>query len=192
VLGILPGTIGTIQATEAIKLIIGIGRPLIGRLLLYDALEMIMDEVRLHKNTDCVICGQNPTVTKLIDYEEFCGMPMNDREDDETGRADWDITVQELHAKLASGDHFRLIDVREDFEWDIVHINEAELIPMGKLPSHMSEFDSTDEYVMMCRTGARSAQMVQLLASAGISRVKNLKGGIRAWAQEIDTNLPIY
>ena len=192
VLGILPGTIGTIQATETIKLIVGIGEPLIGRLLLYDALEMTMDEVRLHKNPDCPICGQNQTVTELIDYEEFCGMPMHDREDNGESGEDWDISVQELQAKMEADDKFRLIDVREDFEWDIVHLDKAELIPMGKLPGQMSEFDSTGEFVMMCRTGARSAQMVQLLTSAGISRVRNLKGGIRAWAQEIDPSLPIY
>ena len=193
VLGILPGTIGTIQATEAIKLIVGIGDPLIGRLLLYDALDMTMDEVQLHKNRDCLICGSNPTVTKLVDYEQFCGMPMHDQ-DEQDGKSDesWDITVQELHTKLESGDRLRVIDVREEFEWDIVHLDEAELIPMGKLPAHLSEFDSTDEFVMMCRTGARSAQMLQLLVSAGITRVSNLKGGIRAWAEEIDPKLPIY
>ena len=192
VLGILPGTIGTIQATEALKIILGIGNPLIGRLLLYDALEMTMDEVRLHKNPDCVICSQNPTVTKLIDYEQFCGIPMHDHEDDGAAGGDWDITAQELRDKLDSGERFRLIDVREDFEWDIVHLEEAELMPMGTFPAHMSEFDSTDEFVVMCRTGARSAQMLQLLVSAGITRVRNLKGGIRGWAQEIDPSLPVY
>ena len=192
VLGILPGTIGTIQATEAIKLIVGIGDPLIGRLLLYDALEMTMDEVRLHKNPDCLVCSPNPTVTQLIDYEEFCGMPMHDHDGDGAAGDGWDISVQELQAKLDAGDNFRLIDVREDFEWDIVHLNEAELIPMGKLPAKMSDFDSTDEFVMMCRTGGRSAQMLQLMVSAGVSKVRNLKGGIRAWAQEIDPRLPIY
>lgn len=193
VLGILPGTIGTIQSTEAIKLIIGIGQPLIGKLLLYDALEMSMDEVRLKKNPDCVICSANPTVTTLIDYEQFCGMPIHDHEDEEGAAGDeWDITVADLKRRFDAGEKFRLVDVREDFEWDIVHLPEAELIPMGDLPARLSELDSTEEYVLMCRTGGRSAQMVALLISAGITRVKNLKGGIRAWATEIDPNLPIY
>ncbi len=193
VLGILPGTIGTIQSTEAIKLIIGIGEPLIGKLLLYDALEMSIDEVRLKKNPDCAICGANPTVAELIDYEQFCGMPLHDHEDEEgTAGEGWDITVTDLKSRFEAGEKFRLLDVREDFEWDIVHLPEAELIPMGDLPARMSELDSAGEYVLMCRTGMRSAQMLQLLVSAGITRVKNLKGGIRAWATEIDPNLPIY
>ncbi|MCH2538916.1 MAG: molybdopterin-synthase adenylyltransferase MoeB [Anaerolineales bacterium] len=192
VLGILPGTIGTIQSTEAIKLIIGIGRPLIGKLLLYDALEMSIDEVRLKKNPDCVICGTRPTVTELIDYEQFCGMPLHDHNDAGTAGEEWDITVADLKNRFDSGEKFRLLDVREDYEWDIVHLPEAELIPMGELPARLSELDSTDEYVVMCRTGVRSAQMLALLTNAGITRVKNLKGGIRAWATEIDSELPIY
>ena len=192
VLGILPGTIGTIQSTEAIKLIIGIGRPLIGKLLLYDALEMSIDEVRLKKNPDCVICGTSPTVTELIDYEQFCGMPLHDHNDAGTAGEEWDITVADLKNRFDTGEKFRLLDVREDYEWDIVHLPEAELIPMGELPARLSELDSTDEYVVMCRTGVRSAQMLALLTNAGITRVKNLKGGIRAWATEIDPELPIY
>ncbi len=192
VLGILPGTIGTMQATEAIKLIVGIGEPLIGKLLLYDALAMSVDIVRLKKSPDCVICGSQPTITKLIDYEEFCGMPLHDHTDEEGAGEEWDITVTQLKNKFDAGDKIRLIDVREDFEWDIVHLPQAELIPMGDLPGRLSEFDTTDEHVIMCRTGGRSAQMLQLLVSAGITKVKNLKGGIRAWATEIDPELPIY
>ena len=192
VLGILPGTIGTIQSTEAIKLIVGIGRHLIGKLLLYDALEMSIDEVRLKKNPDCVICGTNPTVRELIDYEQFCGMPLHDHNDAGTAGEEWDITVADLKNRFDSGEQFRLLDVREDYEWEIVHLPEAELIPMGELPARLSELDSTDEYVVMCRTGVRSAQMLALLANAGITRVKNLRGGIRAWATEIDPELPIY
>ncbi len=193
VLGILPGTIGTIQATEAIKLIVGLGKPLIGRLLLYDALEMSIDEVQLRKNPDCVLCGAKPTVTKLIDYEQFCGMPLHDHDtEDGTAGEEWDITVTDLKSKFDAGEKIRLVDVREVFEWDIVHLPEAELIPMGDLPARLSELDSTHEYVLMCRTGVRSAQMLPLLTSAGITRVKNLKGGIRAWASEIDPEMPIY
>ena len=192
VLGILPGTIGTMQATEAIKLIVGIGEPLIGKLLLYDALAMSVDTVRLKKSPDCVICSSQPTITELIDYEQFCGMPLHDQTDEEGAGEEWDITVSQLKDKFDAGDKIRLIDVREDFEWDIVHLPQAELIPMGDLPGRLSEFDTTDEHVIMCRTGGRSAQMLQLLVSAGITKVKNLKGGIRAWATEIDTQLPIY
>ena len=192
VLGILPGTIGTIQATEAIKLIAGIGEPLIGKLLLYDALTMSIDTVRLKKNTNCVICGTNPTIFEPIDYEEFCGMPLNDHDNEQSAGDKWDISVQELKKQLDAGKQLRIIDVREQFEWDIVHLPEAELIPMGEIPGRLSEFNNTDEHIMMCRTGGRSAQMLQILASAGISKVKNLKGGIRAWATEIDPNLPIY
>ena len=193
VLGILPGTIGTIQSTEAIKLIIGIGEPLIGKLLLYDALEMSLDEVRLKKNPDCVICGANPTVTEPIDYEQFCGMPLHDHEEEQGAAGEgWDITVADLKSRFDGGEKFRLVDVREDFEWDIVHLPQAELIPMGDLPARLSELASTDEYVLMCRTGVRSAQMLPLLVGAGITRVKNLKGGIRAWATEIDPDLPVY
>ena len=173
-------------------MIIGIGRPLIGKLLLYDALEMSIDEVRLKKNPDCVICGTRPTVTELIDYEQFCGMPLHDHNDAGTAGEEWDITVADLKNRFDSGEIFRLLDVREDYEWDIVHLPEAELIPMGELPARLSELDSTDEYVVMCRTGVRSAQMLALLTNAGITRVKNLKGGIRAWATEIDSELPIY
>ena len=192
VLGVLPGTIGTLQATEAIKLILGIGEPLIGKLLLYDALDMTFDQVRLRKNPNCLICSENPTVTELIDYEEFCGMPMHDELDDGSAAGVPEISVQDLRARMETGEHFRLIDVREPHEWDIVRIEGAELVPLGDIPAHLSEFDSTDEFVIHCRTGARSAQAVGLLIQAGITRVKNLRGGVAAWAREIDPTLPTY
>ncbi len=192
VLGVLPGTIGTLQATEAIKLILGIGEPLIGKLLLYDALDMTFDQVRLRKNPNCLICSDNPTVTELIDYEEFCGMPMHDELDDGSAAGVPEMSVQDLQARMATGEHFRLIDVREPHEWDIVRIEGAELVPLGDIPAHLSEFDSTDEFVIHCRSGARSAQAVGLLMQAGITRVKNLRGGVLAWAREIDPSLPTY
>ncbi len=192
VLGVLPGTIGTLQATEAIKLILGIGEPLIGKLLLYDALDMTFDQVRLRKNPNCLICSENPTVTELIDYEEFCGMPMHDELDDGSAAGVPEMSVQDLHARMETGEHFRLIDVREPHEWDIVRIEGAELVPLGDIPAHLSEFDSTDEFVIHCRSGARSAQAVGLLMQAGITRVKNLRGGVLAWAREIDPSLPTY
>ncbi|RLT46248.1 MAG: molybdopterin-synthase adenylyltransferase MoeB [Chloroflexi bacterium] len=192
VLGVLPGTVGTLQASEAIKLILGIGEPLIGRLLLYDALSMTMEEVKLRKNPDCVICGQHPTVTTLIDYEQFCGMPAHDQGALPTTSSVPELTVQELKAMLDANRPLRIIDVREPHEWQIVRLEQAKLIPLGDLQAHLSELDSTADHVVLCRSGARSAKAVELLLASGIKRVKNLKGGILAWAREVDTTLPLY
>ena len=192
VLGVLPGTVGTLQASEAIKLILGIGEPLIGRLLLYDALSMTMEEVKLRKNPDCVICGQHPTVTTLIDYEQFCGMPAHDQGALQTTSSVPELTVQELKAMLDANRPLRIIDVREPHEWQIVRLEQAKLIPLGDLQAHLSELDSTADHVVLCRSGARSAKAVELLLASGIKRVKNLKGGILAWAREVDTTLPLY
>ena len=192
VLGVLPGTVGTLQATEAIKLILGIGEPLVGRLLLYDALAMTMEEVKLRKNPGCVICGKQPTISELIDYEQFCGMPAHDQGAAPLANGVPEITVQELHTKLKEHHALRILDVREPHEWQIVRLEQAELIPLGELQAHLSELDSTAEYVVHCRSGARSAKAVELLLASGIKRVKNLKGGILAWAREVDTTMPLY
>ena len=176
VLGILPGTIGTLQATEAIKLILGLGTTLVGRLLLYDALSMSFEEVKLRKNPHCRICSDHPTVTGLIDYEQFCGVPGHDHLAEESAGAGWDITVQELKAKLDAGEKLRIIDVREPHEWEIVHLPEATLIPLGELPARMSELDSAENLVLQCRSGGRSAKALDLLRSAGFRKLKNLKG----------------
>lgn len=192
VLGILPGTVGTLQATEAIKLILGIGEPLIGRLLLYDALEMTFDEVRLRKNPDCLICSDHPRLTALIDYEEFCGMPMNDHTTSGSAGEAWDITPDELERSRRANPRLRIIDVREPHEWDIVHIEGAELIPLGALPARMNELDTAEEIVIHCRSGVRSARALALLREAGFRKVKNLKGGILAWAEKVDPSLPTY
>ncbi len=192
VLGILPGTIGTIQATEAIKLIIGIGETLIGRLLLYNALDMSFDFVKLRKNPNCAVCSPTPTVTELIDYEDFCGVPGHDHEEDGSAGAEWDITVQELKHKEEAGAKPRLIDVREPHEWEIAHLEGAELFPLGELAARMHELDSAEEIVLFCKTGVRSARALELLAGAGFRKIKNLKGGINAWAQEIDPRIPVY
>lgn len=186
VLGILPGTIGTLQATEAIKLITGVGEPLIGRMLLYDALEMEFTEIRLRKNPN------RPPVTALIDYELFCGMPAHDHEDLGQIGSEWELSVQQLAEWRDNGKSFRLIDVREPHEWEIVRIDDAEFIPLGDLPGQLNTLDTTDTYVVMCKTGARSGRAVELMRTAGFSRIKNLVGGVRAWAEEIDTSLPIY
>ncbi|MGQ0605215.1 MAG: molybdopterin-synthase adenylyltransferase MoeB [Anaerolineales bacterium] len=190
VLGILPGTIGTIQATEVIKLILGIGTSLIGKLMLYDALAMSFDEVKLRKNPHCAICGPNPTVTKLIDYEEFCGVPGHDHEAEQA--TSWDITPQQLAERIQHGEHVKIIDVREPHEWDISHIEGAQLIPLGALAAHMNELDSAEDIVLQCKTGGRSMKALELLRTAGFRKLKNLKGGINAWAREVDTSLPTY
>lgn len=191
VLGVLPGTIGTLQATEALKLLLGIGQPLIGKLLLYNALDMSFDFVRLRKNPNCKVCGANPEVTELIDYEAFCGVPSHDHEEGAVGGG-WDITATELAQRLKEGNHLRLIDVREPHELEISHLEGAQLIPLGQLAARMSELDSAEEIVLFCKAGTRSARALELLASAGFRKLKNLKGGINAWAREVDPSLPIY
>ena len=191
VLGVLPGTIGTLQATEALKLILGIGEPLVGRLLLYNALDMSFDFVNLRKNPNCKVCGPEPEVTELIDYEAFCGVPGHDHEEGAVGGG-WDIEVRELADRLAGGADIRLIDVREPHELAISRIEGADLIPLGQLAGRLSELDSAEEMVLFCKSGARSARALELLASAGFRKVKNLKGGINAWAREVDRSQPVY
>jgi molybdopterin/thiamine biosynthesis adenylyltransferase/rhodanese-related sulfurtransferase len=191
VLGVLPGTVGTLQATEALKLILGIGQPLIGRLLLYNALDMSFEFVKLRKNPNCKICGPEPEVTELIDYEAFCGVPGHDHEEGSAG-VDWDITAPELAARLQEGNHIRLVDVREPHELEISQLEGASLIPLGQMAARLSELDSAEEIVLFCKAGTRSARALELLLSAGFRKVKNLKGGINAWAREVDPSLPVY
>jgi len=191
VLGILPGTIGTLQATEALKLILGIGESLIGKLLLYNALDMSFDFVRLKKNPHCKVCGPNPTVVDLIDYYEFCGVPGLDHDSGSAG-VGWDITAPELAALLESTTPPRLLDVREPHELEISHLPGATLIPLGQLASRLSELDTAQEMVVFCKGGTRSARALELLVSAGFRKVKNLQGGINAWAQAVDPRLPVY
>jgi sulfur-carrier protein adenylyltransferase/sulfurtransferase len=190
VLGILPGTIGTIQATEAIKLILGIGDPLIGRLLLYNALDMSFEFVSLRKNPNCKVCGQNPEITKLVDYEAFCGVPGHNQKNRYEG--EWSITARELSARLQRGDPIRLLDVREPHELQISRLEGATLIPYGQLASRLSELNSADEIVVFCKSGNRSAYALDFLASAGFYKIKHLDGGINAWAEEVDPSLPVY
>ena len=191
VLGVLPGTIGSIQATEALKVLLDIGDPLIGQLLLYDALEMSFQKVKLQKNPDCLVCSDHPEVTELIDYEAFCGMPAHDHEEGSAG-ADWDITAEELADQLKAGSELTLIDVREPHELEISQLENDELIPRGQLASRMSELDSAEDIVLFCKAGTRSTRALEILASAGFRKVKNLKGGINAWARRVDEDMPIY
>lgn len=190
VLGVLPGTIGTLQATEALKVLLGIGEPLIGKLLLYNALDMSFDFVKLKKNPNCRVCGPNADVKELIDYEEFCGVPSHDHEEGSAG-ANWDISVTEL-ADRVKNNHLKLVDVREPHELEISRLPNAINIPLGQLAARLSELDSAEEMVIFCKSGSRSARGLELLASAGFKKVKNLKGGINAWAREVDKSLPIY
>jgi len=191
VLGVLPGTVGTLQATEAIKLLLGIGTSLKGKMLLYNALDMSFDFINLRKNPNCKVCSPNPEITELIDYEAFCGMPMHDHDEGSAG-ADWDISAKELAEELKSPNPPRLIDVREPHELKISAIKGAELIPLGQLAGKLSQLDSAEEMVLFCKSGARSTRALELLVGAGFRKVKNLKGGINAWAQEVDHSLPVY
>ena len=188
VLGILPGLVGVIQATEAIKLILGQGDSLIGRLLLVDALGMKFRELKLRKNPDCPVCGKHPSITKLIDYNEFCGI-RGEEKPMEVGVPE--IQVEELKSRLDSGEDVFVLDVREPHEYQICNIS-GYLIPLGDLPKRVHELDSSREIVAHCRSGARSAKAVDFLLQAGFKKVHNLAGGILAWADRVDPKMPKY
>jgi adenylyltransferase/sulfurtransferase len=191
VLGILPGMIGIVQATEAVKLILGIGEPLIGRLLLYDALAMRFRELKLRRNPECPACGDHPTITKLIDYQQFCGIPQHEPAP-AAGTRDGEIDPVEVKAKIARGDQFVLLDVREPHEYQICNIPQAKLIPLGDLPKRVNELDSAVEIVAHCKSGVRSAKAVDFLRQAGFRKVKNMTGGITAWSDKVDPTVPKY
>ena len=192
VLGILPGLVGVIQATEVIKLILGKGEPLIGRLLLIDALGMKFRELKLRKNPDCPACGTHRTITKLIDYNEFCGIRGEERSQEKPVEAGIpEMQVEELKRRLDAGEDLFVLDVREPHEYQICHIN-GHLIPLGDLPKRVSELDSSREIVAHCRSGVRSAKAVAFLQQAGFKKVHNLAGGILAWADRVDPKMPKY
>ncbi len=189
VLGILPGLIGTIQATEAVKLILEEGEPLIGRLLLYDALTMRFQELRLRKNPDCPICGPNRTIHAPIDYHEFCGVP--GAEEDVSVPPEWEVTPKELAEKRRS-QNITVLDVREPMEWEIGHIDGAVQIPLRELSSRLHELDREREVVAYCRSGQRSAMALRILREAGFTKARHLRGGLLAWRDEIDPSIPPY
>jgi adenylyltransferase/sulfurtransferase len=192
VLGILPGLVGVIQATEVIKLILGKGDPLIGRLLLVDALGMKFRELKLRKNPDCPACGTHRTITKLIDYNEFCGIRGEEKSQEKPVEAGIsEIQVEELKRRLDAGEDLFVLDVREPHEYQICHIN-GHLIPLGDLPKRVHELDSSREIVAHCRSGVRSAKAVAFLQQAGFTKVHNLAGGILAWADRVDPRMPKY
>ena len=199
VLGILPGIVGTLQASEAVKLITGAGETMIGRLLLFDALLMEFTELKLRKNPNCNVCGANPTVTELIDYEQFCGMPAHDRSEFSTLEEESPMQVRQLSpadlkARLDNGDNLFILDVREPHEWEISNLSHlgAVLIPKGDVVARVDELDSNAEIVVQCRSGGRSAAIIRELAPRGFSNLWNLDGGINRWAREIDSSLPVY
>jgi adenylyltransferase/sulfurtransferase len=192
VLGVLPGVIGVIQATEAIKLITGIGEPLIGRFLIYDALRMRFRELKLKKDPDCPVCGTHPTVTKLIDYEQFCGIHPAPAEGAVAQPAAHEITAVELKRRLDRGDRLTLVDVREPNEYQINRIPGTTLIPLGEVPRRYAELDKEEEIVVHCKVGARSARAADFLRSVGFRRVLNLKGGILDWIDKVDPSQPKY
>jgi len=191
VLGILPGVVGTIQATEAVKVILGVGEPLIGRFLLFDALKMRFRELKVRKDPECPVCGDHPTVTKLIDYEQFCGITPVVEEPAPLSSSDA-ATVEELKTRLDRKDSFLLLDVREQREFEICRIPGSVLIPLGELPSRLAELKGRDDMIVHCKSGVRSGKAVALLRGSGFAGARNLTGGILAWIDRIDPTLPKY
>jgi molybdopterin/thiamine biosynthesis adenylyltransferase/rhodanese-related sulfurtransferase len=191
VLGVLPGIIGSMQASEGLKLLLGIGEPLRGKLLLFNALDMTFDFVKLRKNPNCAVCSLPSEKIGLIDYEAFCGVPAHDHEEAKMENQ-YEIDAKELAEQMKNGHNIKLIDVREPHELQISQIEGAKLIPLGEVAGRLSELDTADELVVFCRTGGRSARAVELMLSAGFRKVKNLRGGINSWADQVDPSLPKY
>jgi len=191
VLGVLPGIVGALQAAEVIKLALGIGEPLIGRLLRFDALKMQFREYKLRKDPDCPVCGPHPTVTGLIDYDEFCGVNAGPEVDLDASE---EITPTELKERLDAGERLTIVDVREPHEWAIGRIDapDVRFIPLGDLPSRMHELDTADDIIMQCRSGVRSAKGLAILQGAGFRKLRNLTGGILAWSDEVDPTIAKY
>jgi adenylyltransferase/sulfurtransferase len=189
VLGVLCASIGSIQVNEAIKVITGIGEPLVGRLMIYDALEMTYRSVKVRKDPECAICGKNPTVTELIDYEAFCGAVSDEAAEAAIGST---ITAGELARMTTNGDNFYLVDIREPAEWEIVRIPGATLIPKGDLPSKLAELPQDKPVVLYCKTGVRSAEALVLLKNAGFTDAKHVQGGVSAWTVQVEGDEPLY
>lgn len=186
VLGVLPGIMGSIQAVQAINLLLNKGKTLIGRLLVFSATDTTFTELRIGKNPECPVCGDNPRVTQLIDYDQFCGLKRNE------ASVDREISPTSLKARIDEGRRPLLLDVREPFEYSICHLPDALLIPTGALPARLGELNPAGEIVVYCHTGVRSARAVELLRAAGFAKARNLTGGIRAWSLEVDHTMPQY
>jgi len=194
VLGVLPGIVGAIQATEAIKLLVGVGEPLVGRLLLFDALRLSFRELKLARDPGCPVCGDRPTIRELVEYDPFCALPPDPEAAMPGEKEVPEMTVTELNERLAHGDRLTIIDVREPHEWEIGNLapQGARLIPLGELPERLDEIDPADEVVLHCRSGGRSAKALEFMREHGYERLWNLKGGILAWSDEIDPSIPKY
>jgi adenylyltransferase/sulfurtransferase len=191
VLGILPGLVGVIQATETIKLILGKGAPLIGRLLLVDALNMRFRELKLRKNPECPVCGEHPTITKLIDYEQFCGITPATKEETAVKNGIPQISVTELKHRIDAGEDLFILDVREPFEYQIANIG-GKLIPQNDVPQRLGEIDRDREIIVHCKSGGRSQRIAEFLKQAGYPKVANVAGGILAWSDQVDPTVPKY
>jgi adenylyltransferase/sulfurtransferase len=189
VLGILPGVVGLIQATEVVKLILGAGEPLVGRLMLYDALGMKFRELKLRRNPECPVCGDHPTVTGLIDYDQFCGITPHAAAPEPIGA---EIDAKGLKAMMDSGKKFVLLDVREPHEFQIGRIPGSILIPLGEVPKRLNELDPNVDMVVHCKMGGRSAKAIEFLKTQGFTKLTNLKGGILAWSDQVDPSVPKY
>jgi sulfur-carrier protein adenylyltransferase/sulfurtransferase len=191
VLGILPGLIGCIQATEAVKLILGKGKPLIGRLLQYDALQMRFQEFKVRRNPACPLCGDRPTIKQLIDYEQFCGV-RGQEAPAPAAVADGEITVEELNQRLQRGEKLFILDVRNPEEFEICRIPGSKLLPLPQLPQRFGELPKDQELLVHCKSGMRSAKAIAFLRQQGFKKLRNVQGGILAWADRIDRTLPKY
>lgn len=190
VLGVLPGIVGCIQATEILKLALGKGTPLIGRLLLFDSLEMKFRELKLRRDPRCPICGEHPTITQLIDYEQFCGIVPEPS--DAAGNPD-EVTVQQMqHALKNPADGIRVVDVRDPDEYEIARVEGVQLIPLGTLPQRFTELDPNQQIYLHCKSGKRSMKALEFLRQQGFKYVKSVKGGISAWSDEVDHSVPKY
>jgi adenylyltransferase/sulfurtransferase len=192
VIGVLPGVIGCLQAVEAVKLILGIGAPMTGRLLLFNAMTMTFKELKLRKDKNCPICGEHPTIDRLIDYNEFCGIGKPDANATDENTTMEEISATDLKAKIDRGDRFTLIDVREPYEYAIAKIPGSKLVPLGSLSERLSEFDPSDEIVLHCKSGKRSSDGLRIMRNAGFTKLYNLKGGILAWSKDVDPEVPTY
>ncbi len=190
VLGVLPGIIGCIQATEIVKLILGVGKPLLNRLMIYSALDMQFREVKLRRDPKCPICGENPTIKELIDYQEFCGIPGMDAEPEANPD---EVTVQDMKKALDDkGLGIRVVDVREPDEFEIAHIEGVPQIPLSQIEARFTELDPNEQIYLHCKGGVRSMKALTFLKQQGFKYVKSVKGGITAWSQEIDQSIPQY